>query len=180
MYFYRLWLAALALVAALSAPAMAQAPQAWTQVGALTCAVDPSVGFILVGHQPMQCTYTPNPAPAPPQYYDGAINTVGIDIGVSAGSVLAWGVFAPTTGLPQGRALWRVRRRVRRSRDRRRRRRQRFAGRFGPYGRPATAFATELACFQRCARSVVTETTTGNLEMMSCAFPRRQVRRLYC
>jgi hypothetical protein len=102
MYFYRLWLAALALVAALSAPAMAQAPQAWTQVGALTCAVDPSVGFILVGHQPMQCTYTPNPAPAPPQYYDGAINTVGIDIGVSAGSVLAWGVFAPTTGLPQG------------------------------------------------------------------------------
>jgi hypothetical protein len=41
-------------------------------------------------------------APAPPQYYDGAINTVGIDIGVSAGSVLAWGVFAPTTGLPQG------------------------------------------------------------------------------
>jgi Protein of unknown function (DUF992) len=102
MYFYRLWLAALALVAALSAPAMAQAPQAWTQVGALTCAVDPSVGFILVGHQPMQCTYTPNLAPAPPQYYDGAINTVGIDIGVSAGSVLAWGVFAPTSGLPQG------------------------------------------------------------------------------
>lgn len=101
MYFYRLWLAALALVAALSAPAMAQAPQAWTQVGALTCAVDPSVGFILVGHQPMQCTYTPSLAPAPPQYYDGAINTVGIDIGVSAGSVLAWGVFAPTTGLPQ-------------------------------------------------------------------------------
>jgi hypothetical protein len=99
----RLWLAALALVAALSGPANAQAPQpSWTQVGALTCTVDPSVGFILVGHQPMQCTYTPSLAPAPPQYYDGAINTVGIDIGVSAGSVLAWGVFAPTTGLPQG------------------------------------------------------------------------------
>jgi Protein of unknown function (DUF992) len=103
----RLWLTALALAAMLSAPAVAQAPQAstqqpWTQVGALTCTVDPSVGFILVGHQPMQCTYTPGLAPAPPQYYDGAINTVGIDIGVSAGSVLAWGVFAPTTGLPQG------------------------------------------------------------------------------
>jgi hypothetical protein len=103
----RLWLAALALAAVLSAPAVAQAPQAspqqsWTQVGALTCTVDPSVGFILVGHQPMQCTYTPSLAPAPPQYYDGAINTIGIDIGVSAGSALAWGVFAPTTGLPQG------------------------------------------------------------------------------
>jgi hypothetical protein len=103
----RLWPAALALVAVLSAPAEAQAPpasmqQSWTQVGALTCTVDPSVGFILVGHQPMQCTYAPSLAPAPPQYYDGAINTVGIDIGVSAGSALAWGVFAPTTGLPQG------------------------------------------------------------------------------
>jgi hypothetical protein len=103
MNWNRFWLAALALVTALSAPANAQAPQpSWTQVGALTCTVDPSVGFILVGHQPMQCTYTPSLAPAPPEYYDGAINTVGIDIGVSAGSVLAWGVFAPTTGLPQG------------------------------------------------------------------------------
>jgi hypothetical protein len=107
MNWNRLWLATLALVAALCAPAVAQAPQSstqqsWAQVGSLTCTVDPSVGFILVGHQPMQCTYTPSLAPAPPQYYDGAINTVGIDIGVSAGSVLAWGVFAPTTGLPQG------------------------------------------------------------------------------
>ena len=41
-------------------------------------------------------------APAPPQYYDGAINTVGLDIGVSAGSVLGWGVFAPTNGVAPG------------------------------------------------------------------------------
>ena len=107
MHLYRLPLAALALIAAFCLPSSAQAPppppqQPWTQVGALTCKVDQNVGFIFVGHQPMQCTYTPSLAPAPPEYYDGAINTVGIDIGVSAGSVLAWGVFAPTTGLPQG------------------------------------------------------------------------------
>jgi hypothetical protein len=102
MYFYRFWLATLVLVTVLSVPAKAQAPQSWTQVGSLMCTVDPSVGFIIVGHQPMQCTFTPSWAPAPPQYYDGAINTVGIDVGVSAGSVLAWGVFAPTTGIPQG------------------------------------------------------------------------------
>jgi Protein of unknown function (DUF992) len=82
-------------------PGAAQAPS-WTQVGALMCKVDPSVGFILAGHQPMQCTYTPSAASAPPEYYDGAINTVGLDIGVSAGSVLGWGVFAPTSGLAQG------------------------------------------------------------------------------
>jgi Protein of unknown function (DUF992) len=113
MHLYRLPLAILALIAAFSLPSSAQAPppspqqppsaqQSWTQVGALVCKVDPNVGFIFVGHQPMQCTYTPSVASAPPEYYDGAINTVGIDIGVSAGSVLAWGVFAPTTGLAQG------------------------------------------------------------------------------
>ena len=102
MIHHRLVLTMLAVIMMLLAPASAQAPQSWTQVGALMCKVDPNVGFIFAGHQPMQCTYTPSLAPAPPQYYDGAINTVGIDIGVSAGSVLAWGVFAPTTGLPQG------------------------------------------------------------------------------
>jgi Protein of unknown function (DUF992) len=95
-------LATIALMVIFSSPAATQGQQPWTQVGSLVCKVDPNVGFIFVGHQPMQCTYTPSLAPAPPQYYDGAINTVGIDVGVSAGSVLAWGVFAPTTGLPQG------------------------------------------------------------------------------
>jgi hypothetical protein len=95
-------LAMLAMAAIFSFPAAAQAPPAWTQVGSLVCKVDPNVGFIFVGHQPMQCTFTPTLAPAAPQYYDGAINTLGIDIGVSAGSVLAWGVFAPTSGIIQG------------------------------------------------------------------------------
>ncbi len=98
----RLFLALLALIAALSVPAAAQAPPSWTQVGALSCKVDPNVGFIFVGHQPMQCTFTPTLTPSALQYYDGAINTVGIDIGVSAGSALAWGVFAPTSGVTQG------------------------------------------------------------------------------
>jgi hypothetical protein len=99
---YRLLAAAFALLAALALPAAAQAPQSWTQVGALMCKVDPNIGFIIVGHQPMQCTFTPSTAPAPPEYYDGAINTVGLDLGVSAGSVLGWGVFAPTSGLAPG------------------------------------------------------------------------------
>lgn len=85
-----------------SLPAVAQGTQPWTQVGSLMCKVNPNVGFIIFGHQPMECTYTQTLAPAPPQYYDGAINTVGLDIGVSAGSLLGWGVFAPTNGVPPG------------------------------------------------------------------------------
>ncbi len=101
MLLRRLLLGIFALLSALSLPAAAQGPN-WTQVGQLMCTVNPSVGFIFVGHQPMQCTYTPTLAPAPPQYYDGAINTVGLDIGVSAGSILGWGVFAPTSGVVPG------------------------------------------------------------------------------
>lgn len=98
---HRLLLAIFAFLSVHSLPAEAQAPN-WTQVGSLGCTVNPSVGFIIFGHQPMQCTYTPTITAAPPQYYDGAINTVGLDVGVSAGSVLGWGVFAPTTGVAPG------------------------------------------------------------------------------
>ena len=79
--------------------------QSWTQVGTLSCRVDPNIGFIIVGQQPMQCVYTqaPNAIPqVPPQSYDGALNTIGIALGVSTGSVLGWAVFAPTMGVPAG------------------------------------------------------------------------------
>ncbi len=105
MHWQRLLFASLALAAALSIPAAAQTPQSWTQVGGLACKVSPNIGFIIVGHQPMQCVYTPNPTTppqGPPQTYEGAINTVGLNVGVSAGSVFGWAVFAPTTGVPAG------------------------------------------------------------------------------
>jgi hypothetical protein len=101
MHRHRLLLATLALAAMLSVPAAAQAPQSWTQVGSLSCKVNPNIGFIIVGHQPMECLFTPN-TQTPPQAYDGAINTVGLNVGISAGGVLGWAVFAPTTGVPAG------------------------------------------------------------------------------
>jgi hypothetical protein len=94
-------LAAFAVAAMLCAPIAARA-QSWTQVGSLMCKVNPNIGFILVGHQPMECTFAPTTTSLPPQYYDGAINTVGLDVGVSAGSVLGWGVFSPTVGVADG------------------------------------------------------------------------------
>ncbi len=94
-------LAAFALFATLAAPASAQAPKAWTQVGMLSCRLNPSIGFIIFGHQSMECRFTQN-APFPPQAYEGALNTVGLDIGISAGGVLGWAVLAPTVGTPAG------------------------------------------------------------------------------
>ncbi|MGB8036840.1 MAG: DUF992 domain-containing protein, partial [Pseudolabrys sp.] len=63
---------ALALVAVLGAPADAQAPPSWTQAGMLRCVVNPSIGFIIAGHQSMECRFTPSAPNFPPQAYAGA------------------------------------------------------------------------------------------------------------
>jgi hypothetical protein len=76
-------------------------PANWTQVGMLTCKLNPSVGFVIFGHQSMEWRFTQNP-PVPPQAYEGALNTVGLDFGITAGGVLGWAVFAPTAGPPPG------------------------------------------------------------------------------
>jgi hypothetical protein len=95
-----------AAMACVSGFAGAQTPQQqWTQVGVLSCKVNANIGFILVGHQPMECLFQPGPAlrsQMSSQAYEGAINTVGVDVGVTAESALAWAVFAPTVGLPAG------------------------------------------------------------------------------
>jgi hypothetical protein len=96
-----LLLFAILAVAIYSSPAAAQAPQPWPQVGVLSCKVNPNVGFVIVGRQSLECQFAPN-TPDPPQAYDGAINTVGLNVGISAGGVLGWAVFAPTSGVPAG------------------------------------------------------------------------------
>ena len=92
--------AAFALIALTSA-AQTQAQPAWTQAGVLTCRLNPSIGFIIAGHQSMECSFQPA-GPFPPQPYQGAFNTVGLDVGATAGGILSWTVFAPTTGVPAG------------------------------------------------------------------------------
>lgn len=102
MFRIRLLLATLIFPLLSIAQAFAQAPGNWTQVGMLTCRLNPSIGFIIAGHQSMECRYAPSNSADPPQAYQGAINTVGIDLGISAGGALAWAVLAPTVGIPAG------------------------------------------------------------------------------
>ena len=93
---------ALVLFAVLAAPADAQSPSAWTQAGMLRCVVNPSIGFIIAGHQTMECRFTPSTPNLPPQAYAGALNMIGLNIGISAGGVFGWAVLAPTVGIPFG------------------------------------------------------------------------------
>jgi hypothetical protein len=82
----------------------AQAPgQNWTQSGMLRCKLNPSIGFLIFGHQSMECRFVPS-VPGAPQKYEGALNTVGINVGVISAGGLAWAVMAPTSGVSAGLA----------------------------------------------------------------------------
>jgi len=93
---------AFAVASLASFGATAQGPgQNWTQSGMLRCKMNPSIGFIIFGHQSMECRFIPS-LPGLAQIYDGALNTVGIDVGVVGAGGLAWAVVAPTSGISAG------------------------------------------------------------------------------
>jgi hypothetical protein len=89
---------ALAIIAAAQRSARTQ--PSWTQAGMLTCNLNPSIGFVIFGHQSMECRF--QPVSGAVQGYDGAINTVGLDLGISGGGRFAWAVFGPASGIPYG------------------------------------------------------------------------------
>lgn len=102
MYRYRIALAFIAIAMGCVSSASAQSPPG-TSVGTLACKMAPSIGLIFGSRQRMACRFTPNGG-GPSQAYLGVMNTIGLDIGVTAGGALAWGVFAPTAG-PKAGAL---------------------------------------------------------------------------
>jgi len=75
--------------------------EAAVQAGVLSCRSGPSVGLILGSVRRFTCVFRPS-VPGPHQFYNATIGRVGVDIGVSAGTQLVWGVFAPTAILRPG------------------------------------------------------------------------------
>lgn len=72
-----------------------------TKVGVLTCKTSASLGLLVGSHQKLRCSFKPDSGGVP-EIYVGHINRLGIDIGIKAGGVMAWGVFAPTNGYHHG------------------------------------------------------------------------------
>lgn len=62
------------------------------KIGVLTCAAGPKIGLLITSAEKIECTFEPSGAEAE-QYY-GRIRNFGLDIGVTAGSVIVWGVLA--------------------------------------------------------------------------------------
>jgi Protein of unknown function (DUF992) len=81
-----------------AAPAFAQAQPA--RVGGLTCDTGPRIGLLVGSRQRMRCVFRTN---AGQQYsYDGRITRLGLDVGITGGGRLFWGVFAPTSHIGRG------------------------------------------------------------------------------
>ncbi len=83
-----------------STSADAQAPIARVQVGVLECRGGASVGFIVGSVTNLGCVLRVEGMPE--DRYIATIRKVGLDLGITEETALAWGVFAPTTGLGPG------------------------------------------------------------------------------
>ena len=91
--------AAVVMLAASIVGANAQAPQR-LQVGILECRGGASVGFIVGSVTNLGCVFRSEAMPE--DRYVGTIRKVGLDLGITQESVLAWGVFAPVARLGPG------------------------------------------------------------------------------
>jgi hypothetical protein len=95
----RLASAALLCAAVLTSAAPAQAA---VQAGILTCRGGPSVGLIVGSVQRFTCVFRPSDRTQPAQNYSGQVGRVGLDLGITFGSRLAWAVFAPSRTVAPG------------------------------------------------------------------------------
>ena len=74
--------------------------QSTTQAGMLECRTGPRIGLVLGSFNKMNCIFRPNVGP--PQHYTASEGRIGLDLGITAGGVLAWAVLAPSSGVAPG------------------------------------------------------------------------------
>lgn len=85
--------AVFSLVVAAATPAAAQDR---VQAGVLNCDISGGIGMIIGSQKSVQCTFTPS-VPGPAEIYTGTITRLGLDIGITTGANMVWGVFASTS-----------------------------------------------------------------------------------
>jgi hypothetical protein len=66
------------------------------RTGVLNCDVSAGIGLVIGSQRSVNCLFTPD-QPGPQEGYFGTISKLGLDIGVTAGGVMIWGVYADTT-----------------------------------------------------------------------------------
>jgi uncharacterized protein DUF992 len=92
--------AAIGVLAASFAGTHAQAPMTRVQVGILECRGGASIGFIVGSVTNLGCVLRADGMPE--DRYIATIRKVGLDLGITAETALAWGVYAPVAQLGPG------------------------------------------------------------------------------
>jgi len=87
------------MLVAIPVPAKAQQP-ALVQVGVLECRGGASIGFIVGSVTNLGCVLRVDGRPE--DRYIATIRKIGVDLGITQESALAWGVFAPVKVLGPG------------------------------------------------------------------------------
>jgi len=71
------------------------------EVGQLNCTVEGGLGMLIGSSKDMQCKFN-RAGGLPTEYYVGTIDKLGVDIGWTNESYIAWTVLAPTTDVYSG------------------------------------------------------------------------------
>jgi Protein of unknown function (DUF992) len=101
MFMLRTLVMITAVVPVLLPPVAGQTEHPGTHIGMLTCQMAPRAGLTMGSLQSISCHFIPDGG-QPQQPYIGEIDTVGRDVGITTGGVLAWDVLASTGGQPAG------------------------------------------------------------------------------
>ena len=89
-----------ASVAISTTSAQTAVAQQGVKIGALRCEVSGGLGLIITSSKEMQCVFTS--ARGHREHYYGTVRKFGLDIGATDKGVLAWDVFAPSSGPERG------------------------------------------------------------------------------
>jgi hypothetical protein len=66
------------------------------RTGVLNCDVSAGIGLIIGSQRSVNCLFTPDQG-GPQEGYFGTISKLGLDVGITGGGVMVWGVYADTT-----------------------------------------------------------------------------------
>jgi hypothetical protein len=66
------------------------------RAGVLNCDVSAGIGLIIGSQRSVNCLFTPDLG-GPQEGYFGTISKLGLDVGITGGGVMVWGVYAETT-----------------------------------------------------------------------------------
>ena len=92
-----LWAAPVAATLLSASPASAQNS---VRQGVLTCRTSASIGLVVGSRQRLRCQFKSETGRI--QNYTGTIGRLGLDLGITAGGVMAWAVLASTANIPSG------------------------------------------------------------------------------